>query len=136
MGPNCKLAKTDIDSAYRNVPIHPNDHALLGISWAGQYSFDRCLPMGCASSYGIFEEFSIALQWIAQNKFKIKHMVHILDVFLFLGPARSEICEQSLSLFLKLCRTMGVPMKEEKTEHACTCSTFLGIELDTVKSQF
>ena len=48
LGPNCKLAKTNIDSAYRNVPIHPNDHELLGISWAGQYYFDRCLPMGCA----------------------------------------------------------------------------------------
>lgn len=132
LGPNCKLAKTDIDSAYRNVPIHPNDHELLGISWAGQYYFDRCLPMGCASSCAIFEDFSIALQWIAQNKFNIKHMVHILDDFLFLGPAQSEICEQSLSLFLKLCHTLGVPIKEEKTEHACTCLTFLGIELDTI----
>lgn len=113
MGPNCKLAKTDIDSTYRNVPIHPNDHELLGISWAGQYYFDRCLPMGCASSCAIFEEFSIALQWIAQNKSNIKHMVHILDDFLFLGPAQSEICEQSLSLFLKLCHTLGVAIKED-----------------------
>ena len=58
-------------------------------------------------------------------------MIHVLDVFLFLGRTQ-EMCEQSLNLFLTICTTLGVPTKEEKTEHACTCLVFLGIELDTV----
>ena len=27
------LAKLDIQSAYRNAPVHPGDHHLLGIHW-------------------------------------------------------------------------------------------------------
>lgn len=71
------------------------------------------------------------MQWIAQNKCNIAHMIHVLDDFLFLGRTQ-EMCEQSLNLFLTICTTLGVPTKEEKTEHACTCLVFLGIELDTV----
>ena len=28
-GPGCFLAKTDIESAFRSIPIHPNDYELL-----------------------------------------------------------------------------------------------------------
>ena len=39
------LAKTDIKSAFRIIPIRPADYSLLGIYWRGYYYFDRCLPM-------------------------------------------------------------------------------------------
>ena len=48
LGRNCSLAKSDIDSAYRNIPIALSDHELLGIMWKNQYYYDRCLPMDCA----------------------------------------------------------------------------------------
>ncbi|CAC5398340.1 unnamed protein product [Mytilus coruscus] len=52
--------------------------------------------------------------------------------FLFVGPANSNVCEESLRLFLNLCKTLGVPINTEKTEYSCTCLVFLGIELDSV----
>jgi len=54
VGPKCALAKTDVSNAFRIIPIHPDDHELLGIKWKGNFYFDRCLPMGCSSSCAIF----------------------------------------------------------------------------------
>ncbi len=32
-GKGCLLAKIDIESAFRNVPVHPDDRHLLGMTW-------------------------------------------------------------------------------------------------------
>ena len=61
-GSNCYMAKTDIKSAFRIIPVHPSDYPLLGFHWRDGYYYDRCLPMGCSSSCAIFETFSTALQ--------------------------------------------------------------------------
>lgn len=132
LGRSCNLAKCDIDSAYRNIPVNYLDYELLGINWKNQFYFDRCLAMGLGSSCSIFEKIFTALQWIAQNRLNIRHMIHTLDDFLFVGPANSNVCEESLRLFLNLCKTLGVPIKNEKNEHSCTFLVFLGIELDSV----
>jgi len=31
------MAKFDVKSAYRNVPVHPSDRYLLGMKWRNQY---------------------------------------------------------------------------------------------------
>lgn len=69
LGKSCLLAKTDIASAFRILPVHPDDHELLGIQFNGDFYYDKCLPMGCSISCSIFETFSTALQWIACTKF-------------------------------------------------------------------
>jgi hypothetical protein len=132
LGPSCLLAKTDIASAFRILPVHPTDYELLGIIFKNEFYFDKCLPMGCSISCSIFECFSTALEWIACSKFGIQHMLHILDDFLFLGPPKSAICGRSLSQFMSLCQVLGVPIKNEKTVGPSTTLTFLGIELDTL----
>ena len=43
------MAKTDIEAAYRIIPIHHSDHELLGIFWQDQYYYDTCLPFGASS---------------------------------------------------------------------------------------
>ena len=42
MGRGTLTAKTDIKSAYRNVPVHPGDRHLLGMNWQGQTFVDGC----------------------------------------------------------------------------------------------
>ena len=129
------MAKTDIDSAFRLVPIHPDDHELLGIMWEGQYYFDTCLPFGASSSCAIFERFSSSLQWIAATQFNIRDSIHILDDFLFMGPPSSNSCQSDLSKFLGLCKVIGVPIKKEKTVAPTTCITFMGLELDSASME-
>ncbi len=131
-GPGCYLAKTDIKSAFRIIPIHPNDYPLLGMKWRGLYYYDRCMPMGCSSSCKTFETFSTAIEWIARHKLKIDELLHLLDDFLFVSATYMQ-CQSSLNLFIGLCHQLGIPIAPDKTFGPSTTLTFAGIELDSVK---
>ena len=96
MGAGCFKAKTDVKSAFRIIPIHPNDFALLGMKWQDSYYFDRSLPMGSSSSCAIFEAFSKALQWLAMTRLGASGVLHILDDFLFTADNRAK-CHAELS---------------------------------------
>ena len=45
------------------------------------------------------------------------------------------LCEAQLTLFLHVCKDLGVPMAPEKTIGPKTVLSFAGIELDTCKSE-
>ena len=128
------MAKTDIKSAFRFLPIQPQDYPLLGMMWKGKYYYDHCMPMGCSNSCSTFEKFSTAVQWVAQNKLNIQYILHLLDDFLL--PAGSErLCKDQLELFLCLCNYLGIPMAPEKTCGPSTNISFASIELDTLLSE-
>lgn len=131
VGHGCFMAKTDIKNAFRIIPIQPQDYHLLGICWRGFYYYDRCMPMGCSSSCKTFEIFSSAIEWIAQKKLHIDHILHLLDDFLIVSPS-PDLCKQQLDLFLMLCQYLGIPMAPEKTIGPSSTISFAGIELDSV----
>lgn len=131
VGHGCFMAKTDIKNAFRIIPIQPQDYNLLGICGRGVYYYDRCMPMGCSSSYKTFEIFSSAIEWIAQKKLHIDHILHLLDDFLIVSPS-PDLCKQQLDLFLMLCQYLGIPMAPEKTIGPSSTISFAGIELDSV----
>ena len=133
-GQNCFLAKTDIKSAFRIIPIHPDDRHLLGFKWDGKYYFDNCLPMGCSSSCQLFELFSTALHWIMEVSMPHVGIVHVLDDFLFVTPDYDS-CLLTLNTFLDICRDIGVPIADEKTVGPDQCLPFVGIQLDTHEMQ-
>ena len=58
------MAKLDIESAYRIVPVHPDDRHLLGMRWRGETYVDTVLPFGLRSAPKIFNALADALQWI------------------------------------------------------------------------
>jgi hypothetical protein len=93
-GKGCFLAKTDIKNAFRIIPIRPEDHCLLGMKWCGKYYYDRCLPMGAASSCKTFVTFSTAIQWIAQQKLSIPAILHLLDDFLLVDASYDSCLTQ------------------------------------------
>ena len=68
LGLNSFMAKTAVKSAFRNIPVHPDDWELLGMEWRGLYFFDRVLPFGLRSAPYIFNVLSNALEWILINK--------------------------------------------------------------------
>jgi hypothetical protein len=49
-GPGSLLAKIDIKSAFRLLPVHPLDRHLLAMEWRGQVYVDMCLPFGLKSA--------------------------------------------------------------------------------------
>lgn len=128
------LAKTDIKSAFRIIPIQPSDYDLLGISWQGKYYYDRAMPMGCASSCRTFEMFSTALEWVAKKHLKISNLIHILDDYLMAASSYHQ-CRINFAAFLSLCEYLGVPMAPEKTVGPQNIISFAGIEQDTLRME-
>ena len=131
IGPNCLIAKADIKDAFRILPIHPEDYRLLGFTWRGKFYFDKCLPMGCSTSCQIFECFATALQWILKSKLGIHSMSHILDDFIFFGPANSMQCASSLQAFISLAESLNIPLRHNKTVYPTNVVSLHGIEIDT-----
>ena len=132
LGKNCFMAKTDVRSAFRILPIHPNDYHLLGFSWKGFYYYDKCVPFGASSSCRLFEATSTALEWIAIHKLGCAAVVHILDDFLLINSTE-EGCTRDLNAFLSMCSDIGIPMALDKTFPASTSMTFVGISLCTFR---
>ena len=130
-GPNCFLAKSDVQSAFRIIPIAPSEYHLLGFKWKDQCYFDRCLPMGASSSCAIFERFSTSIEWIIKNYVSNTAVLHVLDDFLFISPS-FEDCQSSLNIFLKICADIGIPIANDKTFGPVQCLPFLGIQLNTI----
>ena len=129
--PPCALvAKADIRSAFRIIPIHPQDYPILGFTWKGKYYHDMRLPMGAAPSCSIFESFSTSLQGILQD-WGVQHTTHILDDFMFLGPPDSDRCQSYLQFFLLLCELLNIPINHNKTVHPSTVVIIHGIQVDT-----
>ena len=54
LGPNCFLAKSDIQSAFRLIPLSADDYPRLVFVFKNKYYFDRCLAHDCSSSCQIF----------------------------------------------------------------------------------
>ena len=53
-GRGCFLAKTDIESAFRLIPLKPSDYELFGMFWDGKYYYDKVLPFGLRSAAFLF----------------------------------------------------------------------------------
>ena len=53
-GRGALVGKTDIEDAFRIIPIHPSCYHLFGFTWNSNFFYDRCLPMGCCESCRIF----------------------------------------------------------------------------------
>lgn len=131
VGAGCFLAKTDIQNAFRIIPINPTDYHLLGIKWRNKFYYDKSMPMGCSSSCHTFESLSTAVEWIARQKLGVSQILHLLDDFLIIAPSFNS-CLHQLNLFLSLCSYLGIPMAPEKTVGPLTTLSFAGIELDTI----
>ena len=134
VGKGAHMAKTDITKAFRIIPIAPHQHHLFCFTWKGLVYYDMCLQMGCSAACQLFERFSSALQWIAQNKIGIPHITHILDDFFFVNLSE-EASLQDLDNFLSLCHLTGVPSAPEKTVQPNTTGSSMGIEIDSEEEQ-
>ena len=127
-GQGALLAKLDIKSAYRNIPVYPGDRHLLGICWQGKTFVDTCLPFGLRSAPKVFNATADALEWIIVNQGKttVDFVLHYLDDFLFGGRPKSDSCGKALNLALRLCQEVGFPVMSEKVVGPATEIDFLG----------
>ncbi len=94
-GKNTKLAKVDIEEAYRLVPIHADDKQILGDQWEKTIYVDATLPFGLRSAPIIFTALADGLEWILHQR-GIPYIAHYLDNFIKLGAPNSDQCSSKL----------------------------------------
>eukprot|EP00731_Ephydatia_muelleri_P009454 Em0005g40a len=129
-GTGAIMAKIDLKSTFRMVPVRPADWDLLGMFWDGMYYVDTCLPFGLRSAPCLFNRFADALHWVLATNYHID-AVHYLDDFLLVGAAGQQQCTSSVQVTLSVCERLGIPVAFEKLEGPSTQITFLGIVLDS-----
>ena len=127
------MCKIDIEAAYRQIPVRPQDFHLLGMKWKGLYYFDKCLPFGLSSSCAIFEWFSSAAEWAVKHHSRnmIKWLTHYIDDFFLVASTRPQ-AERQLEFLLIVFRLLGIPISKDKLEGPLQVLVFLGIEIDTI----
>ena len=89
------LAKIDVQSAFRLLPVHPTDHHLLGMAWTNGVYIDTFLPFELRSAPKLFNIMTDLLAWIVQQQ-EVSELLHYLDDFLTMGPPSSDIRQQNL----------------------------------------
>ena len=129
LGRGTLLAKVDVKSAFRLLPVHPADRHLLAMNWNAQVFIDTCLPFGLRSAPKLFNILADLLSWILEQK-GVSPLLHYLDDFL-ISPPKSPACFNNLQVILEVCSHLGIPLAMEKIEGPAETLTFLGITLDT-----
>ena len=119
----------DIQDAYMNIPVHPEDRWLLGMSWRGGVFIDTVLPFGLHSAPKIVGAVADAMEWIVRTN-GVKELCHYLDDFLVFRDPGSDECARNLSALLKWVEWRGFSVASEKVEGPSTTLTFLAIEID------
>ena len=128
------MAKTDLKSAFRLIPIHPDDWNLLGIYWQAMFYVDMYLPFRLRSAPYIFNQLSDALEWIVTHNYRLQHVLHTLDGFLVIEPSRAQ-CLTSFSTLLRVFMSLRAPLVASKTLGPSQVLEFMGIELDSSRME-
>ena len=133
-GKGAWLIKTDITDAFKIIPIHPSLRQYHGIKWDGQFYFFKRLVFGSRSSPKIFDTLSQAVCWIAQHKYNIRNILHLLDDFLVIESLMSDAYKTKTTL-LTVFHDLGIPLSSKKTEGPVHVIEYLGIYLDSINME-
>ena len=125
------MAKFGVE-AYRNIPVHPEDHFLLGLRWRGQFYVNHSLPFGLCSAPFTFNSVGDMVEWILLHKHRLSDLLHYLDEFITAGPPQSLQCAYNLNTAVSVCHRLGLPLHANKCVGPATSMTIMGIELDSV----
>ena len=141
-GKTLVFSKSDLVSAFRNLPIFVNHRRFLimkaecpGTPGKYLYFMDKCLPFRASISCKHFQRFSNALKAIVQRAIEVRTLIrdaeitNYLDDFLFICFCLIQ-CSKAMETFLQVCEEIGCPVSLEKTEGPAEIMVFLGILMD------
>ena len=129
-GHGAYMSKGDVESAFRIIPIAPENWHLLGICFNKRYFVDICLPFGASISCAIFEKVGDLLQWIAQKR--AKHLISRYLYDFFTAHILQQACDMIMQTIHDTCAEVGVPMSLTKRVFTTQVIEFLGLLIDTL----
>lgn len=134
---NYFMAKIDLQSAYRSVPIHCEDYTATGLQWKFEnmdepcFLFDSRLPFGSNKGPSHFHRLSQAIRRCMVRR-GFKGVVAYIDDFFIAAPTYEE-CDYWMSILIKLIRKLGFLISWKKVVGPTQKLTFLGVEIDTTQ---
>ena len=134
LGRGAWMNKADIQDAFKLLPIKPSLWRFYGVKWDNRYYFFTRLPFGSRSSPKLFDLFSQAIVWIAENNYGIPHMLHLLDDF-FVVDSDRVAGERTRVMMLSLFDRLQVPLSLSKTIGPVQVIEYLGILLDSQRME-
>lgn len=133
-GSGSLMCKTDISDAFKVIPISPSEYHLFCVKWLDKYYFYNRLAFGCRSSPKIFDQLSSAICWIAEHRYNINFILHLLDDFLTIDKP-SAPADQTMEKLMFLFKKLNIPIAQHKTTGPTTVIEYLGIILDSDKME-
>lgn len=135
MSKNCYVTKIDLQSAYRSVPIHPDNYPFTGLSWdfsdgrGTKHLFDARLPFGSAKACQIFQRISNSFARMLKRRGVA--CTNYLDDILLICDTKSKAW-LALDLAINLLTQLGFQINWDKVAPPCTSIVFLGIQINTI----
>jgi hypothetical protein len=133
--PGYYLAKIDLKSAYRSVPIHHSDHCLTGLKWQFKndpkvtYMYDARLPFGARNGCGIFHRLTQSVRRMMERR-GFPDVVVYLDDFLIVSDSY-KACVEAQHTLLSLLVRLGFLISWKKVMGPMRRLPFLGVMIDT-----
>lgn len=126
-GPGCLIFKTDLQRAYRQLPVDPKDYRYLGFQFDNNFYFDLRCPFGLRSSAMICQRTTKAVVYIYSAE------GFSADVYLddFFGAEVSCYASTAYDRLLHLLSELGLNTSVEKNVAPTTEMLCLGVQVNT-----
>ncbi len=105
-GRGALLAKVDVKSSYRNIPVHPDDRWLMGMLSGENLFIDTALPFGLRSAPKTFSAVADAVEWVSRQE-GVKDIIHYLDDFLIVAAPDTDEGSATLKTDIRSSRPPG-----------------------------
>lgn len=134
VSPGAYMAKVDLKSAYRSIPISLASQQVTGLVWPWEgkdtYLVDKRLPFGAKASPGIFHRITQSVARM-MGRMGFANIRVYLDDFIIIENSFDE-CLNTMNILLDLLRKLGFHINWGKVEGPTQDITFLGIRIDSV----
>jgi hypothetical protein len=131
------MHKSDIQGAYRNIPMAPLWQLKQAVAFEDRKHVDRCNCFGCRGSYYVYLAFISFVCWIALHVKEIQHLKCYIDdncSFALLGDVRyypkyKRYFPTDQTKLLELWDELGLPHEERKQIYGPVIP-FIGFDVD------
>ena len=132
------LFKTDIDSAFRRIPVRAGDRWACWVAFAAEgkafVAQHFACPFGAVASVHAWERIGAGLSHIAQILLMLPILRYVDDYF---GPDRLDTVEHGMQCFVRLVRLLLGPgsVADDKTAWGCGLDV-LGVDIEMSQRGF
>lgn len=126
-------ATFDVDSAFRNIPVHPSDRPHIVVVWNDLAYVDGNIPFGAASSGGVWGHVADGLRSIlvVRGIAPAKNWVDDFAILQFPAPGSNPpLFTYNEETIYEVGTELGVPWKKSKTRPFAPRFRYLGFDWD------